>query len=530
MTPEILIPLLFLLGAFGCLLSGYPVAFGLGGMSVVVLGALVGLSILGVEIQGANGWPLIDASSWRDLSPLADKVYQLMAPSGQTLLAIPLFILMGVLLHRSGLAEQLFEAVQSLVSRLPGGLGASVVMVGGLLAASTGVVGASVVTLTAIALPALVAQGYGPRRAAGIVTASGTLGQIIPPSIILILLAEQVGAQFQAAQIAQGDFTPMAVTSGDLFRSALLPGILVLIGFAVLASLQGWTIKPERQTWPKQGKQAAGLKLSPLGLLGRIVPPVGLIVLVLGSILAGVTDTTSAASFGAVGALVLASRDGRLIWPGLVCAVALFTWHLLGASEALRPVGLGLYLGLLGVIGWSGVLTLRRGILAAATFDMLRLSAMIYAIIIGAGLFALTFKALGGQDVMTQAFHALTTATGANDPAQAAHLALLYLLIIIFLLGFVLEFIEIIVVVLPLALPVVFSVPADVLDPIWAGILIALTLQTSFLTPPFGVALFYFRGAAPQHGTALQLYIGVLPFIGVQVLVILMVWFFPALI
>ncbi|MDA9176068.1 TRAP transporter large permease subunit, partial [Alphaproteobacteria bacterium] len=298
MIVELVILVLFLIATFACLLSGYPVAFGLGGAGVLVLGGLIVLSLLGVQLNGSNGWPIVETTSWRDLSPLANDVYRHMAPSGQTLLAIPLFVFMGTLLQRSALATQLFEAVPALTGRVPGGLGVAVVLVGGLLAASTGVVGASVVTLSAIALPALMRNGYGFSNAAGIVTASGTLGQVIPPSIVLILLAEQVGVQFQSAQIAQGNFAPLAITSGDLFRAALVPGILVLLGFA------GWALWSGRHAARTTGAET----MNWLKITNGILPPIGLIMLVLGSIITGVADTTSAASFGAVGALVLASR------------------------------------------------------------------------------------------------------------------------------------------------------------------------------------------------------------------------------
>ena len=517
---ELLILLVFLAATFGCLLSGYPVAFGLGGVGVLFIGGLVLLSAVGIPLETAAGWPLIDQSSWRDLSPLANDVYRRMAPGGQTLLAIPLFIFMGVLLQRSALADQVFHAVQSLTYRFTGGVGVAVVLVGGLLAASTGVVGASVVTLTAIALPALTRQGYGIRNAAGIVTASGTLGQVIPPSIILILLAEQVGAQFQAAQIAQGNFAPLAVTSGDLFRATIVPAVLVMAGFAVLAFWMG-----------RKAKAPADFAPLPLGsALNAILPPVGLIVLVLGAILTGVTDTTAAASFGVVGAVVMASRRTTLIWSTAALAALLFLWRQSGLFPMLEPLAIAFYLVIVALVVWSGVLAFRSSVLQRAVSDMLRLTAMIFAIIIGAGLFALSLKVLGGDEMLARGISSLTTLSGAENPAQTAHLALFYLLIFIFLLGFVLEFVEIIVVVLPLALPVVFSVPPEVLDPVWAGILIALALQTSFLTPPFGVALFYFRGAAPGHGTVMQLYAGVLPFIAVQLVAILLVWFLPALI
>lgn len=520
MIVELVILVLFLIATFACLLSGYPVAFGLGGAGVLVLGGLIVLSLLGVQLNGSNGWPIVETTSWRDLSPLANDVYRHMAPSGQTLLAIPLFVFMGTLLQRSALATQLFEAVPALTGRVPGGLGVAVVLVGGLLAASTGVVGASVVTLSAIALPALMRNGYGFRNAAGIVTASGTLGQVIPPSIVLILLAEQVGVQFQSAQIAQGNFAPLAITSGDLFRAALVPGILVLLGFA------GWALWSGRHAARTTGAET----MNWLKITNGILPPIGLIMLVLGSIITGVADTTSAASFGAVGALVLASRRVVLIWSAVGLTALIYVWRQFFEFAGMEPLILMLYLAVLGLVALAGFLSFRQKILQAALSDMLRLTAMIFAIIIGAGLFALCIKAIGGDDLLSQGIIALTELIGAEDPRQTARAALLVLLITIFLLGFVLEFVEIIVVVLPLALPAVFSVPPELLDPVWAGILIALTLQTSFLTPPFGVALFYFRGAVQDQGSTLQLYRGVAPFIGVQVLVILLVWFVPSLI
>lgn len=525
-APEALVLAVFALATVACLLSGYPVAFGLGGAGVLVVGGLVLAAQVGLTIDGSDGWPLIEARDWRDLSPLADDTYQLMSPSGQTLLAIPLFVLMGALLHRSAVAERLLEGMQALTRALPGGLGVAVVLVGGVLAASTGVVGASVAALAVIAFPALRKQGYGPRLSAGIVTASGTLGQVIPPSIILILLAEQVGSQFQAAQIAQGVFAPMAVTSGDLFRAALIPGVLVMVGFALWAMVAGRGVS-QRAT-EDEFDLAEGLSLP--DALGGMLPPLGLIVLVLGSIISGLTDTTSAASFGAMGALVLASRSRLLHLTALGLTVAVLLWRVSGSVPVLQPLAVVLFAALLITIGTSSVRAFRTGVLPAALNDALRLTGIIFAIIIGAGLFALSFKALGGDTALRTALMALTTASGATDPAEAARFTLLVLLISIFLLGFVLEFIEIIVVVLPLTLPVVFAVPPEVLDPVWAGVLIALTLQTSFLTPPFGVALFYFRGAAKRDVSTLQLYAGVAPFIAVQVAVIALVWWLPGLI
>ena len=245
-SPELLIILLFLGVAVASLLSGFPVAFGLGGAGLLLLAVLVGLSALGLGPTNAQGGALVDASIWRDLTPLSNDVYGFMLPSGRMLLAIPLFILMGFLLQHAGVAQALLRGLSAGLRGVPGGLGVAVVLVGGVLAASTGVVGASVATLTVIALPSLLSAGYGERRAGGIVAASGTLGQIIPPSIILLLLADQVGTQFAAARLAAGDFAPMAITSGDLFRGAMLPGVLTLLGFMGLALWQGRGISPTR--------------------------------------------------------------------------------------------------------------------------------------------------------------------------------------------------------------------------------------------------------------------------------------------
>jgi TRAP-type mannitol/chloroaromatic compound transport system permease large subunit len=538
-SPELLIILLFLGVAIASLLSGYPVAFGLGGAGLLLLAVLVGLSTLGLGPTNAQGGTLVDADIWRDLSPLSNDVYGFMVPSGRMLLAIPLFILMGFLLQHAGVAQSLLRGLSACLRGVPGGLGMAVVMVGGVLAASTGVVGASVATLTVIALPSLLRAGYGERRAGGIVAASGTLGQIIPPSIILLLLADQVGTQFSAARLAAGDFAPMAITSGDLFRGAMLPGVLTLLGFMVLALWQGRGINPAGSALAA-GEHSMG-RYGLAGVLADILPPMVLIGLVLGAILTGLADTTSAASFGAVGALLLAARHRWLTVVAALLGLLLVLWSLMlpeTIQEKSEAVAILAYLALLAILVVALVLTLRKGTLRAAVSDSLSLTAMIFAILIGAALFSLCFRSIGGDQWLSDVLGGwmegsptlLALVGGADAAAAQARLALLGLLLLIILLGFVLEFIEIIVIVLPLTLPLVFSVPPEQLDPVWAAVLIALALQTSFMTPPFGFALFYFRSAAGDNVRSWALYVGVAPFVGVQIVILALVWFIPTIV
>ncbi|MGB0482805.1 MAG: TRAP transporter large permease subunit [Alphaproteobacteria bacterium] len=538
-SPELLIILLFLGVAVASLLSGFPVAFGLGGAGLLLLAVLVGLSALGLGPTNAQGGALVDAGIWRDLTPLSNDVYGFMLPSGRMLLAIPLFILMGFLLQHAGVAQALLRGLSAGLRGVPGGLGVAVVLVGGVLAASTGVVGASVATLTVIALPSLLSAGYGERRAGGIVAASGTLGQIIPPSIILLLLADQVGTQFAAARLAAGDFAPLAITSGDLFRGAMLPGALTLLGFMALALWQGRGISPLGSA-VRGGEPATG-GYGPAGIVADVLPPIVLIGLVLGAILTGLADTTSAASFGVVGALVLAAGQRWLTALAALLGLLLALWSLIlppAVQDSFETPAMGAYLMLLAVLVVALVLTLRRSILGAAVSDSLRLTAMIFAILIGAALFSLCFRSIGGDQWLAdllagwmEGSPALLTLVGGPDVATAqARLALLGLLVLIILLGFVLEFIEIIVIVLPLTLPLVFAVPPEHLDPVWAAVLIAMALQTSFLTPPFGFALFYFRGAAGERVQSWALYAGAAPFVGVQLLVLALVWLLPGIV
>ena len=539
--PDLLILLLFVSVTVLSLLSGFPVAFGLGGAGLLVIGMLVVLSMLGFAPLNAEGWTIIDISVWRDLSPLSNDVVGFMVPSGRVLLAIPLFILMGYLLQHAGVAQALLRGLSAAFRGVPGGLGVAVVLVGGVMAASTGIVGASVATLTVFALPTLLKAGYGSARASGIVAASGTLGQIIPPSIILLLLADQVGRQFAVARLSAGDFAPMAITSGDLFRGALLPGGRTLIGFMGVALWLGRTAGPVGGTVEGSPPIPGSVSETLHGMIADVIAPVGLIVIVLGAILAGMADTTSAASFGVVGALVLAARQLWITWLTTVLAILLVGWNLLpdgSMRSGLSPPAVGLFIAFLLLSALSLLRTLRCGILQAAVSDSLRLTAMIFAILIGAALFSLCFRTLEGDlwltallsDWMDGAPSILTLVGGVDEASARARLALLALLVLIFLLGFVLEFIEIIVIVLPLALPLVFAVPPEHLDPVWAAVLIALALQTSFLTPPFGFALFYFKGAAGDRVQSSALYKGAAPFVGLQLVVLALVWTFPVLV
>ena len=537
--PELLIILLFLGVVVVSLLSGFPVAFGLGGAGLLLLAVLVGLSALGLGPTNAQGGALVDAGIWRDLTPLSNDVYGFMLPSGRMLLAIPLFILMGFLLQHAGVAQALLRGLSACLRGVPGGLGVAVVLVGGVLAASTGVVGASVATLTVIALPSLLRAGYGERRAGGIVAASGTLGQIIPPSIILLLLADQVGAQFAAARLAAGDFAPMAITSGDLFRGAMLPGALTLLGFMALALWQGRGISPLGSA--VRGREPSTGGYGPAGIVADVLPPIVLIGLVLGAILTGLADTTSAASFGVVGALVLAAGQRWLTALATLLGLLLVFWSLIlppAVQDSFEMPAMGAYLMLLVVLVVALVLTLRQGTLRAAVSDSLRLTAMIFAILIGAALFSLCFRSIGGDQWLSdllagwmEGSPALLALVGGPDVATAqARLALLGLLVLIMLLGFVLEFIEIIVIVLPLTLPLVFAVPPEHLDPVWAAVLIAMALQTSFLTPPFGFSLFYLKGAAGESVRSFKLYLGIIPYVCVQLAVLILTWLMPGLV
>lgn len=432
------------------LLMGYPVGFSLAGTALAFAG-------LGIATGG------FDAAY---LHAIPNRLFGIM--SNQTLLAVPLFVLMGVILEKSKVAEELLIAMSSLFGNLKGGLAISVIVVGMLLAASTGIVGATVVTMGLLSLPTMLKRGYSAELATGTICATGTLGQIIPPSIALVLLGDVLSSAYQKAQIDMGIFSPESVSVGDLFVGALVPGLLLValyICYVMAMSYFG-------ESGVEEGASTQDQNDLGYSLWGALLPPLILIAVVLGSILAGFATPTEAAGVGAVGALVLAVVKRKLSWLNL----------------------------------------------QSAMLDTTKVTSMVFVILIGASIFSLVFRGFGGEELVNDFF--------ANLPGGVMA-AMLVVMLLIFFLGFILDFIEITFVVVPLVAPVLLTMGVD---PIWLGIMIAVNLQTSFLTPPFGFALFYLRGVAPDSIRTEQIYKGVAPFIALQVLLLIALAIWPELV
>jgi len=423
------------------LMLGYPVAFSLGGtaLAFAALGGQMGL---------------FDSSF---LEALPNRLYGIM--TNETLIAVPLFVFMGVMLERSKVAEQLLDTMAALFGPLRGGLGISVTLVGMLLAASTGIVGATVVTMGLLSLPTMIKRGYSPALATGTICASGTLGQIIPPSIILILLGDVLSSAYQQAQLDMGIFSPETVSVGDLFAGALIPGIMLVVFYIIYLLIMAW-LKPETCPVPCKEERGGYDRELFFRALKVLVPPLLLILAVLGSILAGLATPTEAASVGAVGAILLAMSQRQ--------------FNLATLNEVMRSTT--------------------------------QITAMVFLIFIGASLFSLVFRGFGGDDMIKEL---LTNLPG------GAFGAMLVVMLVMFLLGFILDFIEITFVVVPIVAPILLQMN---LDPVWLGVMIAINLQTSFLTPPFGFALFYLRGVAPAEVKTIDIYKGVAPFILIQLI------------
>ncbi|MCB2264060.1 MAG: TRAP transporter large permease subunit [Candidatus Thiosymbion ectosymbiont of Robbea hypermnestra] len=438
-----LMPLLLFLGVGLALLAGYPVAFSLGGtaLAFAVLGEWFGL---------------FDPAF---LAALPNRIYGTM--TNETLIAVPLFVFMGVMLERSQVAESLLETMAMLFGAVRGGLGISVTLVGMLLAASTGIVGATVVTMGLLSLPTMLRRGYDPGIAAGTICASGTLGQIIPPSIVLVLLGDVLSAAYQQAQLDMGLFAPDTVSVGDLFVGALIPGLVLVLLYLLYLLGVAWLRPAAMPAIPASERDGAS------GALWRrvvlvLLPPLSLIVAVLGSILGGVATPTEAASVGAVGAMLLAAARRRL-----------------------------------------DLATLREVMVQTTV-----VTSMVFFILIGAALFSLVFRGFGGDELVTEFLGGLP-----GGILSAVALVML----VMFLLGFILDFIEITFVVVPIVGPVLLGLG---LDPVWLGVMIAINLQTSFLTPPFGFSLFYLRGVAPPQVSTGHIYRGAIPFIFIQLLML----------
>ncbi len=429
------------------LLFGYPVAFSLAGTALVF--AYVG---------EAQGW-LVPGM----IHAIPSRIFGIM--NNATLLAVPLFVFMGVTLERAKIAEDMLESMGMLFGKLSGGLGISVAFVGMLLAASTGIVGATVVTMGLLSLPAMLRRGYDPSLASGIICASGTLGQIIPPSIVLILLGDVLSSAFQKAQSKLGVLSPESVSVGDLFMGALIPGVILVFAYMAYVAFVAWR-HPEKAPAITQEKVTSKTVVA---ALKSLIAPIVLILSVLGSILMGWATSTEAAAVGAVGALLLAIIKKEL--------------------------------------------TIQR--VKEINEITLKTSSMVFMILIGASVFSLVFRAYQGDLLIEEVFH--------NMPGGVIG-AMSIVMLVTFLLGFILDFIEITFVVVPIVAPALLMMG---IDPVWLGIMFAINLQTSFLTPPFGFSLFYLRGVAPAEVTTRAIYKGVVPFIAIQILMLICLSFWP---
>ncbi|MEP2460314.1 MAG: TRAP transporter large permease subunit [Nitratireductor sp.] len=496
-------------GLIGCILLGFPVSFSIAGVATVF--AFLGWAAGQMDIT------LLGALGQRVFGVLTNDV----------LIAIPLFVLMGVVLERSRVAEELLETMGRLFGGLRGGLGVSVVLVGALLAASTGIVGATVIAMGMIALPTMLRNGYNPRLASGVVCTAGTLGQIIPPSTLLIILSDVMSNAYQQAQFEQGKFTVETISVGQTFAAALLPG-LTLVGIYIVYVLARAFLVPADAPPADTSEPRPDLT----AIIGAIVPPILLIVAVLGAILGGVATPSEAASVGAVGAVLMAGyRNGAPKSLILLGAAALL---LLAVAAGLAPVRLqrsdvtligwvqgALYTGL-ALAGVAAILAslarmARIGMLKPALTSTMTVTAMIFATILTASIFSLVFVGLGGEERIEQILTAMP-----GGPTGA----LIFCMALVFVLGFFLDFVEITVILLPLIVPVLILMGHD---PVWLAILLAINLQTSFLTPPFGFSLFYLRGAAPPEITTWHIYAGVAPFIALQLIGMAIIWLMPAI-
>ena len=445
-SPEILAIVMFVT-TLGLLLFGFPVAFTLAGTALL-------FGFLGDALEIFN---------FRMLGFFPQRIFGTMI--NEPLVAVPLFIFMGIMLEKTKIAAGLLHSIGELFGTTKGGLGIGVVIVGMLLAASTGIVGATVVTMGLLSLPSMMKAGYDQKIATGTICAAGTLGQIIPPSIVLVLLATILQGANEEAAMLVGNLAPDPVTAIDLFAGAILPGLMLVVLFIIFifiyARINPLSCPPVETTKSRTEIYIEAAK--------SVVPPITLIVLVLGSILFGIATPTESASVGAVGAAIIALLKGELNFKNI------------------KETALG----------------------------TVKLSSFVFVILIGASMFSLVFRGFGGDEMIE---HFLGNLPG------GLYAALILVMIVIFLLGFFLDYIEIIFVIVPLVGPILIANGAD---PLWLGILISLNLQTSFLTPPFGFSLFFLRGVAPSSIKTRNMYRGVIPFIGIQVLAILIVGFYP---
>ncbi|MDB4234077.1 TRAP transporter large permease subunit [Alphaproteobacteria bacterium] len=446
MTPEILSMIMFFT-TLTLLLFGFPVAFTLAGSALF-------FGFLG---------DYLDIFNFRMMGFFPQRIFGVMI--NEPLVAVPLFIFMGIMLEKTKIAAGLLQSIGELFGTTKGGLGIGVVIVGMLLAASTGIVGATVVTMGMLALPTMLKAGYDQKIATGTICAAGTLGQIIPPSIVLVLLADILQGANEEAALISGNLAPEPITAIDLFAGAMMPGMMLVCMFIlfiyIYAKIYPLSCPPIETTRSRLEIYIEAFK--------NVLPPLILILLVLGSILLGIATPTESASVGAAGASLLAFAKGELTFKNL----------------------------------------------KDVSFNTVKLSSFVFVILIGASMFSLVFRGFNGDELIE---HAL----GGLPGGQVG--ALIIVMLAIFVLGFFLDYIEIIFVIVPLVGPVLIANGAD---PLWLGIMISLNLQTSFLTPPFGFSLFFLRGVAPPEIQTKNIYRGVIPYIGIQVIAIIVVGFIP---
>ena len=441
-------PLAMFLTTFIALIAGYPVALTLAGVALIF--ALIGI--------------IFGSFNPSDLGFAAGRLFGLV--TNQTLIAIPLFVFMGVTLEKTKIAETLLSDLSNLFGRSQSGLAVTVILVGALMAASTGIVGATVVTMSLMALPVMLNAGYDARLAAGTISATGTLGQIIPPSIALVLLGDVLSNAYQQAQLNQGIFAPKSVSVGDLFAGAIVPGLCLVVLYLLYVYTNLLFSKNKIDS-----KQSSDQRFSVFSLLLSLSPPLLLIFAVLGSIILGYATPTEAAGIGAAGAILIGLVTKRLEFSTI----------------------------------------------KAISESTLSTTGMVFFILIGASIFSLVFRGFGGDEQIQGVFDAMP---------GGVTTALIVVMIVIFLLGFILDFIEITFVVVPIVGPVLLAMGVD---PIWLGVVIAINLQTSFLTPPFGFALFYLRGVAPANVETKDIYLGAVPFVGLQILILILLFIYPSI-
>ena len=440
------IPLVLFVVMCASLLLGFPVAFTLGGVSLIFagLGSMFGIFDLYL------------------LETIPNRLFGIMTNS--TLVAVPLFVFMGVILEKSKIAEKLLESMSEIFGNLKSGLGISVIIVGALLAASTGIVGATVIAMGLISLPAMLKRGYSEEVSTGLIAATGTLGQIIPPSIALVILGDVLATAYQQAQLSMGNFSAKSFSVGDLFVAAIIPGLLLVTAYSFYFI---FNISQKTFNYKKSEEKSVSL----INILKILIPPFLLIFSVLGSIILGIASPTEAAGIGAMGSILISVLNKKLSF----------------------------------------------SVLADAVKQTAFISSMVFMILIGASIFSLVFRGFGGEELIANLFDAVPGGLFGS---------VLIVMILVFLLGFILDFIEISFVVVPIVGPILIAMGAD---PLWLGIMLAINLQTSFLTPPFGFALFYLRGVTPEKIKTETIYKGVIPFIMIQILILCLVAYFPFL-